>query len=114
MIDVSKDIVNALKTIYPTYYELFCDENTAKPCITYMIQDDNQGPTGDTFGYSNVRYTIKLWGDDLSVLNPKAIEIDEVLRDLGLRRISLNELTFDSHICKIFVYEGLCREYFTN
>lgn len=107
MIDVSKEIVSNLNSILPCYYELFCDEKTVKPCITYMIQDDAQEEAGDTLVYSRIRYTIKLWGDDLSVLVPDSILVDEAMRKLGFKRISTNELTFDTHICKIYVYE--CR-----
>ncbi len=112
MIDVSNKIVTKLSTVLPTYYELFVDSSISKPCITYMLNNDYQDLTGDTLGYSRVRYTIKLWGDDLSVLIPKSLLVDSEMRSLGFKRISTNELTSDTQICKILVYEGLGIENF--
>ena len=79
---------------------------------TAMLDNDIQDATGDTLGYSTVRYTIKLWGDDLSVLNPNCLLVDAKMRELGFRRISANELVYNNQISKIFIYEGLGKEEF--
>lgn len=61
MINYDETLVSILSaTGLPVYYELFCDSNTPKPCITYMPADDKQGPTGNTLGYSSLQYYIKL------------------------------------------------------
>lgn len=60
MIDYSKEIKTALSTILPTYYELFCDASVEKPCITYLPLDNYDDATGNTIGYSRLRFTIKL------------------------------------------------------
>lgn len=60
MVICDKDIVTALDTILPCYYELFCDSETAKPCITYMPSNNNDDAVGTTIAYSRPRFTIKL------------------------------------------------------
>lgn len=115
MINYDTTLVAALKTIgLGVYYELFCDSSISKPCITYMQANDAQDLTGDTLGYSRIQYYIKLWGDDLSVLNPYRLSIDEKMRSLGFDRVSFNQLTADSQICQIMLYEATAYENFNN
>jgi hypothetical protein len=68
--------------------------------------------TGDTVGYSRITYQIKVWGNDIAVLQNYAIEIDKALRPLGFKRIGSGEL-YDNNSTmkqKILTYEGLARE----
>ena len=51
MLNVKEQLVEALNTILPTYYELFCDSTTETPCITYIENLSYDTLTGDTFGY---------------------------------------------------------------
>lgn len=48
--------------------------------------------TGDTLGYSELSYQIKVWGNDIGELQGYAQQIDSVLRPLGWRRTSSVEL----------------------
>jgi len=41
MLDLKTEVVTALKTILPTYYEYFCNSDTALPCITYTEYMNN-------------------------------------------------------------------------
>lgn len=114
MIDYHKDLVNALKTILPTHYEMTLTAKTKTPCISYMEINNANVATGDTMGYSRLSYQIKVWGTDIGVLQKHALEIDEVLRPIGFRRVSSNEL-YDPNsamIQKIMTYEALAREYY--
>ena len=98
MLSGKTDIVKELNKILPTYYELFCDSNTKLPCFTYIENINQDVVTGDTLGYSSIGYTIKLWANDVA---------DIVMRKLGYRRKSSNELTVDNQIEKIMTYEAL-------
>jgi hypothetical protein len=65
--------------------------------------------SGDTLGYSRVRYQVKVWGHDISELQKYALAIDVILRPLGFTRISSGEL-YDNNstmIQKILTYEAI-------
>lgn len=114
MLDCKTQLVKSLNTILPTYYELFCDSSTPKPCITYIESQNNTVANGDTLGYSTVGYTIKLWGTDLAILMPYTNQIDTTMRGLGYIRTAYNELTFNGNYELIFTYQGLGLENFNN
>jgi len=106
MIDYSTQIVTALSTILKTYYELSCNGNTPKPCITYCEHNNRDTSYGETIGYSELSYSIKIWALDKATIETKSLLIDKAMRTLGFHRISSYELTTDNQICKIMVYEA--------
>lgn len=112
MIDYSATLVKALKTVLPTYYELAVSSGTKTPCITYQERNNAAQESGDTLGYSRITYTVKVWGNDLELLNNYAKQIDSVLRPMGWKRTSTNELFSyqSSMIQKIMTYEALAIE----
>ena len=68
--------------------------------------------TGDTLGYSNIQYQIKVWSNDIADLQKYALAIDDVLRPLGFKRTSSGEL-YDNNstmVQKIMIYECLALE----
>ena len=112
MIDFSKEIVSALKTILPVYHELHLTANTKTPCISYQQRDNAMQEHGDTIGYNRISYTVKVWGNDIAVLQDYSEQIDNVMRLLGFKRISSNEL-YDyqsTMIQKIMAYEAYVLE----
>lgn len=114
MIDYHATMVNALKTILPTHYEMTVTQQTKTPCITYLELNNIATEQGDTLGYSRLTYQIKVWGNDISILQRYVLEIDRVLRPLGWKRTSSNEL-YDRNstmIQKILQYEALALEHF--
>lgn len=112
MIDFNTNIVEALKTILPTHYELKLSSGTKTPCISYQERSNAATDTGDTLGYSRISYTIKVWGNDLEQLNNYAKQIDNKLRPMGWKRTGANELHSyqSSLIQKILTYEALALE----
>lgn len=114
MINYHKNLVTALKTILPTYYELRLQSGTKTPCISYIELNNIDDKTGDTLGYSRVSYRVKVWGNDIGILQQYAQQIDKTLRPLGFQRVSCNELydTNSTMIQKILVYECLALEQF--
>lgn len=114
MINYHKELVNALKTVLPTYYEMVLHSGIKTPCISYMETNNYSTETGDTLGYSRVNYQVKVWGNDIAKIQDYVLQIDKVLRPLGFKRISSGEL-YDKNstmIQKILNYEGLALEHY--
>ena len=114
MIDYHYELVNALKTILPTHYEMTLTSKTTTPCISYMELNNYVSLNGDTLGYSRIAYQIKVWGNKIEDLQRYAQMIDEVLRPLGWKRTSSGEL-YDNQstmIQKILIFEALASETF--
>lgn len=108
MIDYHSELVSALNTVLPTHYELALTKETKTPCISYQERNNYDTDTGDTLGYSRIIYTIKVWGNSLAVIQENAQKIDKVLRPLGFKRTSSNELhdNQSTMIQKIMTYEA--------
>lgn len=114
MIDYHKELKTALSSILPTHYEMNLTSKTATPCISYMELNNSVDVQGDTIGYSKANYQVKIWSNDMAVIQRYSIELDKVLRALGFTRISSGELydNNSSMIQKIFNYEVLFKEEF--
>lgn len=108
MLNVMPSIYNELLTIgLPVETEGFLTKEVSLPCITYRCDNDTQDKTGDTLMYSNVYYTIKIWGKRVADLQTYAVKVDEVMRPLGFRRIGTNEIWADDLGQKIIKYRAL-------
>lgn len=116
MIDYHKELVSALSAILPTHYEMALTSGTETPCISYM-ETNNYAATdsiGATLGYSWITYQVKIWGNNIGELQEYALQIDEVVRPLGFKRIASGELYDNSStmIQKILTYQCLALEDF--
>ena len=112
MIDYHSNLVSALNTVLPTHYEMALTSKTQTPCLSYMEMNNYVSSSGDTLGYSYITYQVKVWANDISILQKYALEVDKVLRPLGFKRISSGEL-YDNNstmIQKILTYEALASE----
>ena len=112
MIDYTKELVKALRNILPVYHELVLTSETKAPCISYQERNNFTTTYGDKLGYSNISYTVKVWGTDIEAITAYALEIDSALRPLGFKRVSSGEL-YDINstmIQKILTYEALALE----
>jgi hypothetical protein len=109
MINYDKEIVAALSTVLPTHYELLLHSGLPTPCISYQEDDNYDNETGDTLGYSTIRYLVKVWDKDIATIKRYIVEIDRVLRPLGFTRVASGELhdRNSTMIQKILTYE--CR-----
>ena len=112
MIDFHSNLVSALSTVLPTHYEMALTSKTATPCISYMETNNYSSSSGDTIGYSQITYQVKVWANDIATIQRYALEIDAVLRPLGLKRIASGELydNASTMIQKIMTYEALAYE----
>lgn len=108
MIYNKPQIYEALNAILPTYYEQFVDEEPDLPYITYFESSNiDDTITCETMGYSIQYYTVKIWGNSVEMISQTAQEVDKVLRRLGYKRTSGNELPVGNMVCKVLVYRGL-------
>lgn len=114
MIDFHSELVSALNTILPTYYELALTSSNKMPCISYQERNNYATDTGDTLGYSRITYTVKVWGNEIGAIQEYVKQIDSVLRPIGFKRTSSNELhdIQSTAIQKILTYEALALENF--
>ncbi len=114
MINYHTTLVAALKNILPTHYEMVLHSGLETPCISYMESNNAATANGDTLGYSRISYQIKVWANDIAVIQKYALLIDVELRKLGWNRVSSGEL-YDINsamIQKIMTYEALAKEEF--
>lgn len=114
MVDYSKEIVNTLTNILPTYYEMVLHSGLKTPCISYMELNNAAEANGNTIGYSRLTYQVKVWGNDIAILQKYALDIDNAMRAIGFKRISSTEL-YDNQsamIQKILTFEALALEEF--
>ena len=112
MINYHSKLVSALESILPTHYEMALTSKTTTPCLSYMELTNYTTESGDTLGYSRIQFQVKVWGNNIKTLQEYAVQVDNVLRPLGWRRISSGEL-FDTNstmMQKILTYEALASE----
>ena len=112
MIDFDKELVAALETVLPTWDELVLHSGIATPCISYQESNNYDTETGDTLGYSRISYTVKVWSTSKAELKKYMLLIDKVLKPLGFKRVSTNELSDKNSLMrqKILNYEALALE----
>ena len=112
MINYHKELVSALKSVLPTYYEMALTSKTATPCISYMENNNYTSHTGDTIGYSVISYQVKVWGNSIGVVADYATQADKALREIGFKRVSSTELYDNSStmLQKIMIYEAVASE----
>lgn len=114
MLNYHKELVKALKNILPTHYEMTLHSGIKTPCISYMETNNVATEEGDTVGYSRLTYQVKVWANDLAIIQDYAQQIDKALRPLGFKRIASGEL-YDQNstmIQKIMSYEATAIENF--
>ena len=109
MIDFHKEVVASLNTVLPTHYEMTLHSGIETPCISYMETNNYVSASGSTLGYSYITFQVKVWATDIATIQHYALEVDKVLRPLGLKRTAAQEL-YDRNsamIQKILSYEAL-------
>lgn len=108
MIDYKETLISSLSALgYPVQYELFLNSSQTFPCITYIELDNDSLLEGDTLRYSNLAFTIKVWGKKISTLSAIAAEIDAVLKPLGFTRTFSTEMSEEGVLQKIMRYSSI-------
>lgn len=112
MVDYHKELVSALETVLPTHYEMALTADTETPCISFQERNNYVSTSGNTLGYSRIIYTVKVWANKLADIQKYSLMIDDVLRPIGFKRTSANEL-YDNNstmIQKVLTFEALAYE----
>lgn len=114
MVDYHKQLKAALETILPSYYEMSLHSGIKTPCISYMELSNIDTVSGNTLGYSRIQYQVKVWGNNIELIQRYVAQIDKVLRPLGFKRVSSNELYNNSNsmMQKVMTYEAQAIESF--
>lgn len=113
MIDVSTLVVSELKkTNLKVYNENFVDSKTPVPCITYRLYDNSVLVESNNLGYSNQVYHIKVWGKDMETLVQYSGQVDNIMRALGFKRITCNDLFVDGIGQRDMKYKAISLEIF--
>lgn len=109
MINYHKELVTALNTVLPTHYEMTLHSGLKTPCISYMETNNYVLAESDLDSYSRITYQVKVWANDIALIQKYALEVAEVLRPLGFKRTSSGELydNNSSMIQKIMTFEAL-------
>lgn len=112
MVDYHKQLVSALENVLPTHYEMALTADTETPCISYQERNNYVSTFGDTLGYSRIIYTVKVWANDIADIQKYSMMIDDVLRPIGFKRTSANELydVNSTMIQKVLTFEALAYE----
>ena len=113
MLDINKNVVAELEKILPTHYELFCDNKTTLPCITYREQDNRDRERAESFGYSEISLYVKVWGYFYKDIESYALQVADVMREMGFERVSTNDLIVENQICKVMLYRARGLENYT-
>lgn len=108
MIDCNKDLKKVLeKTGLKVYCESFVDSQTKTPCITYLEANNADRVTGDNLSYSDLRFTVKVWGGKKETLMKYACIIDGYMKQEGFKRTMCEEIWLDGQGQKIMAYEAI-------
>lgn len=112
MYDAHPEVVAALTTILPTYYELFLDDECEVPCISYQENFNGVIEEGDTLVYSDVQFIVKVWANSVEEIQHYAAQVSEVMRQLGFDRTNSLELANPNStmIQKVMTFAGMSWE----
>lgn len=113
MIDVSTILISELnKTGLKVYDENFVDSKTEVPCITYRPYDNSSYKEGDTLGYSNHVFHVKVWAKTMQDIVKYSIAVDAIMRELGFTRVTSNDLYAGGIRQRDMKYKALALENF--
>ena len=113
MIDYHPTLLKALKEIgLPVHYEMTLRSGLATPCISYMELTNYVSTQTDITDISLIQYQVKVWGNEICLIQKCAGLVDEKLRSLNWKRVSSNELydNNSSMIQKVLTYEATSLE----
>ena len=112
MVNYHSNLVSALNTILPTHYEMTLTNKTDTPCISYMELTNYVSTQTDITDISIIQYQVKVWANDISLIQKYAGLVDEKLRSLNWKRVSSNELydNNSSMIQKVMTFEATSLE----
>lgn len=107
-------VVESLRqaTRLPVHYEMTLHSGLKTPCISYMEISNTDELNGNTHGYSRISYQVKVWANDIALIQQYAGAVDGAMRPMGFKRIGAVELydTNSTMIQKVMTYEVIAYE----
>ena len=99
------DSIPELRTIFKAQgIELIPEESTDSgvkyPCVTYRETENSDNKIGDSFGYSNIAFSIQIWGYNMAEITSLCRKTDKIMK--GCR--------FERHMSDMQTYNGLHRK----
>ena len=113
MIDYHPTLLNALKEIgLPVHYEMTLHSGLATRVIGDMELTNYVSTQTNRTDISIIQYQVKVWANDISLIQKYAGLVDEKLRSLNWKRVSSNELydNNSSMIQKVMTFEATSLE----
>ena len=107
MISYSKELVLALGSVLPIEHESFVDGKIVLPCLTYKMYDNRDTLIGDTLEYADITYMVKVWSDRVQDLEEYSLEVHQVMREHGFRRLNTNDIHANGVGQRIMIYEAI-------
>ena len=111
MRDIYTEVVEQLKTVLPTEYELFLDSSQKPPCISYQITNNFEESKGNTKCWDRITVRVKLWVSTVRDMCIYSEQIDDAMAELGtFTRSNVYELAQGDLLCRIIDYSILVPE----
>lgn len=115
MLDISTQLTSKLSEVLPTYYDLFLDEDSVTPCISYFILSNIEEEKANSHGYSRITVCVKVWASTVADIVSYNSQVDDKIAELGpFTRQSVGEQRKDSLLCSISNYSILLNELYNN
>ena len=86
------------------------DSNATVPCYTYRESGNSDSAVGDTVGYSDLQYTIEVWGRNYSEFIADCTKVDKIMHELKFYRVGITEQSYQGLYRKIMIYDSLKKE----
>lgn len=111
MRDINEEVKEQLNTVLPTYYELFLDQDSVIPCISYQTTENVEESKGNGSCWDRITVRVKLWVSTVGDMCTYSSQIDNALAELGpFVRGGSMELANGDLICRIMDYSILIPE----
>lgn len=112
MVDYKETLVSNLRSLgLPVYYEHFLKQDTEMPCISYYEINNIALEEGNQLGYSRITFSVKVWDENIKTISEIANEVDSVMRSLGFKRTSINDLWLDGIGQRQLTYQATAIEH---
>ena len=110
MLDVTKEMIEKLDEILPTYKET-SNQKLDVPVITYFLYNDPQQETGDTQIYSTIFWVVKVWDTNMENMMANTLLVDDAMRSLGYKRVNINQMDDGTLLSNVLTYSGKAKEF---
>ena len=117
MININTFLVENLTELLPIplEYELFLDESTTIPCVSYQVTQNTEVAQGTINGYSRIIVRFKIWAQTVRELCEYSEQLDDAVASLGtFQRSSVGDMYDGSLLCRIVDYTILIPEKYNN